>query len=100
MNFTDYYNKEFVSRNSGAPIYTSRAEWESAPCIIDMTEVTDGQMQEFVDKFYLGEGGEIMFDKAELWLIKNTKAKHIEDYSKYKSEKYRKRAKALYYKNN
>jgi len=100
MNFTEYYNKEFSTRNSGAPIYTSRSEWESASCPIDMTQVTDSEMQEFVDKFYIGEGGEIFFDNAEAWLIKNTKAKYLEDYSKKEHEEYRKRAQKLYYKNN
>lgn len=97
MNFTKYYNKEFSSRAFGAPISTSRAEWESAPCPIDMTQVTNAEMQEFLSKFYMGEGGEILFDEAEKWLMANTKAKYIEDYSQKEFEKYGKRAQRLYY---
>ncbi|MCC6447272.1 MAG: hypothetical protein IT215_01125 [Chitinophagaceae bacterium] len=97
MNFTKYYNQEFSSRAFGAPIQTSRAEWESAPCPIDMTQVTNGQMQEFVEKFYMDDDGEICFDIAEKWLIENTKAKYIEDYSDNVKEDYRKRAQKLYY---
>lgn len=97
--FTEFYNKEYISRQSGAPIYTSRAEWESAPCIIDMTQVTNGQMQEFVDKFYICETeGDIKFDVAEKWLMANTKAKYVEDYSELEKTEYRKRSQRLYYK--
>ncbi len=97
MKFTTFYNQNFSSKES---ISTSRAEWESAPCPIDMTQVTDEQMQKFVDKFYVGEDKEAYFDEAEAWLIKNTKAKYLEDYSKKESEAYQKRSKELYYQNN
>lgn len=98
MNFTKYYSIEFISRESGAPIYTSRAEWESAPCIIDMTQVTDAEMQQFVDKFYIDNEGDINFEEAEAWLITNTKAKYVEDYTEIEKEEYHKRSQKLYYK--
>lgn len=99
MNFTSFYNKKFFSNVSGTPISTSRAEWESAPCIIDMTRVTDEEMRKFASKLYLEEGtGEVKFDEAETWLMTNTKAKYLEDYSEKEREEYGKRAKKLYYK--
>ncbi len=79
MKFTNYYNKTFTSKES---ISTSRAEWESASCPIDMTQVTDEQMQEFINKFYANEDKEVFFDLAEAWLIMNTKTQYLEDYSK------------------
>lgn len=99
MKFTNYYEKKFSSKDS---ISTSRAEWESASCPIDMTQVTDEQMQEFVDKFYTDEEdkNEVFYDLAEAWLMKNTKATYLEDHSKKESVEYMKRAKELYYQKN
>lgn len=93
---TEYYEKEFTSKVDGKLIVISRAELESLGCPIDATQITDEQMQEIADKLF-EQDEQTMLEIAEPWLLKNTKAKYIEDYSKKKLSEYQKRAKKLYY---
>jgi hypothetical protein len=96
--FTEFYSKKFKAIDDGKVITISREELETLGCPIDMTQVTDKEMQEIADKLYLEEE-QTMLEFAEPWLLEKTKAKYIEDYSDLEFEKYKKRAKELYYKN-
>jgi hypothetical protein len=93
---TPFYTKKFVGIDNGKAISISREEMENLGCPIDMTQVTDKEMQEIADKLYLEEE-QTMLDMAEPWLMQKTKAKYIEDYNQEQLKAYEKRAKELYY---
>jgi hypothetical protein len=94
--FTEFYTKQFKGIDNDKVISISREELESLGCPIDMTQVTDKEMQEIADKLYLEEE-QTMLEFAEPWLLAKTKAKYIEDYTEKEFEEYGKRAKKLYY---
>jgi hypothetical protein len=82
--------------SSDGIIMTCRDEWESLGCQIDMTEVSDAEMQELVNLMYYQGDDEVMIDEAENFLITKTKAKYIEDYSDEELKAYEKRKNKLY----
>jgi hypothetical protein len=94
MNWKPFYTKEFTE--VGNTVSISRGELESLGCPIDVTQVTDEQMEIVAEKIYESEG-QTMLDIAEPWLMKNTKAKYLEDYGKKELAEYQKRAKEVYY---
>ena len=94
--FRPYYTNQFTANTFGKPISISRGELESLGCPIDVTEVTDVQMEIFATKLYESDGQTIL-DIGEAWLLSNTKAKYLEDYTPKQLKTYGERAKKLYY---
>lgn len=92
MSVGMFFKKEFTSIDidSKETITTCRDDWESMGASIDMTQVSDSEMEHLVKLLY-NQGDDTMIDIAENWLIKNTKAKYLEDYSDDEFSAYEKR---------